>query len=99
MKKVLLISLVVLVIAISLLYIEFKNNPVKQMEVRDGMITGREKGFLEARSAPLAGICVSWLVVLLVAFLKVNATAKQDREVQQKENQENNTKNSGTSSH
>lgn len=82
MKKVILLSLVVLVIAIGLLYMEFKNSPVTKYQVRDGVVMG-EMGFLEARSAALSCICVSWLIVLLVAFLKINASGEKPREAQQ----------------
>jgi hypothetical protein len=82
MKKVILLSLVGLVIAMGLLYMEFKNSPVTKMDVRDGVVIG-EMGFLEARSAALTCICVTWLVVLLAAFLKINAAGKKTRVVQQ----------------
>ncbi len=55
MKKVILLSLVVLVITIGLLYMEFKNSPVTRYQVRDGVVMG-EMGFLEARSAALSCI-------------------------------------------
>ncbi|MDP1544597.1 MAG: hypothetical protein Q8L87_01145 [Anaerolineales bacterium] len=76
MKSILLLSLVVLVIAIGLLYMEYENNPVKKMEVRGGSITGNEMGFLEARSAALSSICVTWLIVLIVAGIVHNRVTK-----------------------
>lgn len=81
MKKAIVLSVVVLVIAIGLLYIEFKNNPVKKMDVLDGVVIG-EKGFLGARSAALSCICMSWVTVFAVVFLKISTKGKTTPETQ-----------------
>lgn len=82
MKKVFLISLIVLVLVTGVLYVQFKTSPVTKMDVRDGVVIG-EMGFLEARSAALSCVCGSWMLVLLAAFLKFNASGKKSQDEKQ----------------
>lgn len=68
MKKVLLISVIVTILAVGLIYIEFVNSPVKKFSVRQGVVVG-EMGFVEARQVPLALICAVWTFFLIPAAL------------------------------
>jgi hypothetical protein len=85
MKKVLLFSGIVWMIAIGLLYMEFNASPVKEFAVRGGQVIG-EKGFLEARSAACTGITMLWLFILLGALVKTTANkgASQNQQYQTK---------------
>ena len=68
MKKVLLISVIVTILAVGLIYIEFTNSPIKKFSVRQGVVVG-EMGFVEARQVPLTLICAVWAFVLIPAAL------------------------------
>lgn len=89
MKKVFLISLIVVAIAIGLVYVQFATSPVTKYVVRNGIaVTDEmgsfvEMGFLEVQSTAIVLICFSWLVVLLVAFVKTDAEKKKSQEGQQ----------------
>ncbi len=72
MAKVIVIFVLVWVVAVGLLYVEFQNNPVREMDVRDGRVVG-EKGFLEARAAQCTCFTMAWVVAFVFALLKLNA--------------------------